>query len=328
MPRFDFARFLNIRNAFSPSPSPDGSRIAFLCDITGVPQVWGVPARGGWPEQLTFYPERVATVEYSPIGDRVLFGMDAGGDERQGLYSVTPDGAEIRPLAVAPDVIHSWGAWSPDGARIAYTSNARDRRYFDVYVRPLDGEPRLALRHDGMNEVAAWSPDGGSLLLSRTNERYSDNDLYLLDLASGEARLLTAHSGEAAHQGAHFSGLDSLLLLTNRDREFLAPARLDLRSGALEFLADTAWDAEELAASEDGWVVAYTVNEDGRSRLSLEADGVQRRVAGLPDGVIAGLKLSADGSLLVFTLYAPTRNGNVWAVDTATGEAWQVTSAS
>ena len=39
-------------------------------------------------------------MEYSPFGDCLLFGMDAGGDERQGLYAVTPDGADVRPLAV------------------------------------------------------------------------------------------------------------------------------------------------------------------------------------------------------------------------------------
>jgi dipeptidyl aminopeptidase/acylaminoacyl peptidase len=328
VPRYDFARFLNVRNAYSPSPSPDGSRVAFLSDITGVPQVWSVPVEGGWPEQLTFYAERVATVEYSPAGDRILFGMDAGGNERQGLYSVSPDGAEVQPLAVAEDVIHSWGAWSPDGSQIAYASNARDRRYFDVYVRPLDGEPRCVLQQDGTNSVVGWSPDGRSLLVSRTREMYSDTDLYLLDLASGEARLLTEHEGEAYHGSPHFIGEDTVLLIASRDREFAAPARLDLRTGELRYLAETEWDAEELAASADGRVVAYTVNEEGYSRLRLEVGGEPRTVAALPDGVIVGLKLSEDGSTLVFAHYGATRNGNVWAVDTASGEARQVTHAT
>ena len=328
MARYDFARFLNVRNAYSPSPSPDGSRVAFLSDITGVPQVWSVPVEGGWPEQLTFYAERVATVEYSPAGDRVLFGMDAGGNERQGLYSVSPDGAAVEPLAVAEDVIHSWGAWSPDGSQIAYASNTRDRHYFDIYARPLDGEPRRVLQQDGTNNVVGWSPDGRSLLVSRAREMYTDTDLYLLDLASGGARLLTEHEGEAYHGSPHFVGEDTLLLVASRDREFAAPARLDLRTGELRYLVETEWDAEELAASADGRVVAYTLNEEGYSRLRLEVGGEPRTVAGLPDGVIVGLKLSEDGSTLVFAHYGATRNGNVWAVDTASGEAKQVTDAT
>jgi Tol biopolymer transport system component len=45
----DFARYLNIRSAYAPSFAPRGDAIAFLTNITGVPQVWQVPEGGGWP---------------------------------------------------------------------------------------------------------------------------------------------------------------------------------------------------------------------------------------------------------------------------------------
>jgi dipeptidyl aminopeptidase/acylaminoacyl peptidase len=327
MARYDFSRFLNVRNAHSPSPSPDGARVAFLSDITGVPQAWSVPAGGGWPDQLTFSPERVSALAYAPAGDRLVFGMDTGGNERQGLYALASDGSEARPLAADPRTIHSWGAWSPDGAAVAYAANARDPRFFDVYVRPLDGEPRRVLEQDGTNSVRGWSPDGRFLLVARANSNL-DNDLYLLELATGELTLLTAHEGEVSHQSPHFAGDGALLLVTNRGREFAAPARLDLATKELTFLADPAWGATELAASADGRVVAYTVNEEGYGRLHLTVAGREVPVAGLPAGVVAGLALTPAGSLLVFAHYAATRNGNVWAVETATGRAWQVTHAS
>ncbi len=327
MPRYDFSRFLNVRTAVAPSPSPDGSHIAFLFDVTGVPQVWSVPVEGGWPEQLTFHPERVSTLAYSPKGDRILYGMDEGGNERQGLYELSPRGDESRPLAIEPDVIHTWGAWDPDGSRIAYTSNERDRRYFDVYVRPLDGDPRMVLQHDGTNALVGWSPDGRHLLLSRIHTP-SNNDLYLLPTEGGDARLLTPHEGDAQYESACFAGEDTVLLISDQEREFLAPARINLNSGELTWLAEHQWDAEELVASADGRAVAYTINEDGYSRLNLSVDGEQVEARGLPDGVVTGLNLSRDGSLLVFSLQSPTRNANVWAVDTASGATRQVTRAS
>ena len=51
---FDIDRYLNIRAATGPSFSPDGRFLAYLTNITGVAQVWQVPAEGGTPVQLTF----------------------------------------------------------------------------------------------------------------------------------------------------------------------------------------------------------------------------------------------------------------------------------
>jgi hypothetical protein len=36
-----------------PSFSPDGGRIAFVSNLSGLPQVWTVDANGGWPELVT-----------------------------------------------------------------------------------------------------------------------------------------------------------------------------------------------------------------------------------------------------------------------------------
>ena len=40
MPKYDFERYLNVRSAKTPSFGPDGERLSFLMDTTGVPQVW------------------------------------------------------------------------------------------------------------------------------------------------------------------------------------------------------------------------------------------------------------------------------------------------
>ena len=46
-------RMARIGSSWSPSFSPDGSRLAFVSDLTGVPQVWTIPTQGGFPEQVT-----------------------------------------------------------------------------------------------------------------------------------------------------------------------------------------------------------------------------------------------------------------------------------
>src|SRR5437867_3273202 len=43
----------------SPHFSPDGERIAFISDLSGVPQVWVMPAAGGYPEAVTTFDDPV-----------------------------------------------------------------------------------------------------------------------------------------------------------------------------------------------------------------------------------------------------------------------------
>ena len=38
--------------------SPDGSQVAFISNISGRNNLWIVPARGGWPTQLTISDQR------------------------------------------------------------------------------------------------------------------------------------------------------------------------------------------------------------------------------------------------------------------------------
>ena len=107
---YEFARYLKIRGAWGAGWSPDGLRVSFLTEITGVPQVWEISAKGpSWPEQLTFYEERISGASYSPTENRLLFGMDAGGNERAQLF-LLEDG-EVRDLTRAPDAIHYPGGF-------------------------------------------------------------------------------------------------------------------------------------------------------------------------------------------------------------------------
>jgi len=93
---FDYARFVNVRRAYGPSYAPDGRRIAFVADITGVPQIFAVPPTGGWPQQLSFTQERVGSVHFSPSADEMVVVTDVGGDERLQLWLVSSGGEVMR----------------------------------------------------------------------------------------------------------------------------------------------------------------------------------------------------------------------------------------
>src|SRR6266581_1015465 len=59
----------------------------------------------------------------------------------------------------------TWPTWSPDGKRIAFTSN-RDGNT-EIYVMRADGTGQTNLTNDpGADDEAAWSPDGTKIAFS------------------------------------------------------------------------------------------------------------------------------------------------------------------
>ncbi|HEX8422787.1 MAG TPA: S9 family peptidase [Pyrinomonadaceae bacterium] len=335
---FTIERYLNIRSASSPALAPAGDRVAFLLNVTGTPQVWSVGAAGGWPEQLTFYTDRVDFVSWSPDGAGMLFGKSRGGDENSQLYWMTPDGARVRQLTDAPRIRYNFGGWSMDGRRISYASNKRNPNFFDIYTMDVTtGQESLVYQQDGSNGVAAWSPDGRFIVVSRASDTLSlDNDLYLVEVASKVVTHLTPHTGATQYGDVHFTRDGrALLLSTNARGEWLSLARMDLATRQIEIIDDTPWDIDATAISNDGQLFAYTINRDGFSELYLRrlgATGVpEKRDAPvtLPGkGVVGGLEFSGDARRLALVFNGARYNPDVWLYDLKSRKLQQVTRSS
>ena len=325
---YDFARYLRIRSAHNASWSPDGRRISFLTDITGVPQAWEVSADGGWPEQLTFHDDRVSHAGYSPAEERLLFGMDAGGDEKTQLFLLDGGGQE-RNLTRDPTAIHYSGGFSPDGSRISYTATRRNGTDFDVYTQKSTGEPEMAWETSGYHTVADWGSDGSSLIVSRHHSNLN-NDLYRLDLSSGETQLLTPHDGDARFLTARMTpDGGTLYLATDRDGDFLRLALLNLSDLDITYLTPDDRDVESVEVSRDGrWLVASR-NVEGYSDFMLFS-GRGRRAPGprLPKGIQGGFAFSPDSRRLAFTLTGPDLNPDVWTLELPDGEPRRLTRSS
>jgi len=335
---FGFERYLNIRAAYTPAWLGGSERIAFLTDITGTPQVWSVGVGGGWPDQLSFFQDKVWALSASPEGDKLICTRDIGGNERYQLFLISADGVEVTRLTQEDEAIHHFGGWSHDGRRIAYVNNARNGTHFDAYVQDLEsGTVEMVWQSDGSYRVIDWSPDDTHLLL--THEISSaDNPLFLLQLADGSLRPLAKVEGPASHYQAHWvkpassdeAGSGVLYLLTDRDGDFMQLGQMDVDSGQVTYLNDDPWDVESLAVSADGGSLAYTVNEDGYARLSTfdVASGVSTRITGLPDGVVAEPAFSADGSYLAVSVQTPDHNLDIWRVELNTLACQRVTRSS
>ena len=172
-----------MKSAYSPEFSPDDRRVAYLSDVTGVPQIWMTSvAENRVPQQITLEDERVGFLSFASKSDRIAFGIDRGGSERFQIHLLEDGGDSVTKLTDEPDVIHNWGDWSPDETAISFSSNARNRAFFDIYVQDLDDRSvEMVHRYDGNAYPVAWSPDGSRLLFEVTHTPFN-HDLFLLDL--------------------------------------------------------------------------------------------------------------------------------------------------
>jgi tricorn protease len=170
--------------------SPDGKWIAFTGQYDGDEQVYVMPAAGGTPRQLTFYPA------HGPLAPR--WGYD------NQVYGWTNDGKQI----LFRSMRDSW----TNGSTHLYTVS-------------MDGGPAemLPMPESGAGD---YSPDGGKIVYSprfrdfRTEKRYNGgqaNQLYIFDLETHAAKKITDQ--ERASRDPMWIG-DKIYFDSDRDGHF------------------------------------------------------------------------------------------------------------
>lgn len=321
--RPDIARFLLVRSARGAVPlEGTPSRVAYLSDVTGTPQVWTVPAAGGMPDQMT-YGSGVDWVEPAP-GGGLLYGADTDGDERVGMFWLSMDGTRERAVVAKSAAFRRFGDWSGDGKRFAYASTERNGRDFDVWEANLaTGATRSVLRNDGVTTYpVAWQPNGELVLLSEPRGE-SANNVHLLNMATGERVTLLKPRRAAVHGGLRWRrDGKGFFLAHNEATDHMVVAYYDLATRRVTTIADTGRDVGEVRPTDDGRYLLWTTVETGFDRLHVRdlASGRDLAVPALPAGTLS-MRTVRGSSRMLFTTNSPVSAGEVWEWDPATAVA-------
>jgi len=186
--------------------SPDGKWIAFTGQYDGDEQVYVIPATGGVPKQLTWYPAR------GPLPprwgyDNQVYGWTADGKSiffrslRDGwdlsdsrIYTVPVAGGLGEPL---PMPISGGADLSPDGKKVVYTPFARDFRTWkryqggwaqDLWIFDVASHEAKKITDTPLTERdPMWI--GGKIFFN--SDRTGTLNLYSYDPASGSTAQLT-----------------------------------------------------------------------------------------------------------------------------------------
>jgi dipeptidyl aminopeptidase/acylaminoacyl peptidase len=299
--------------------SPDGRTVAFVSDTTGAPELWTVPAAGGWPVQLTNLNERVADVRWSPDGRWLVFTSDYGGDERRDLYRVMADGGLFEKLTDTK-LSESEPRVSPDGKRLAFTADPDANFHFDLHVMDLDTKKITRLtREPVMVQEPLWSPDGRTIAVTRSGD-WQKGDLLLINADSG-AKVVVAPpvKGTVLWPRAFAPDGKSLAVVAPNAAGFDQLAVIKLPGSTPRFIGPGEWDVSEPRWTNNG--IYFLRNEGGATSLCFLDSPEGKFQTLLPaTGMLHSLSDDRAGRRLALLREDVTRPADVWLMDTTPGK--------
>lgn len=311
--------------AWCPALSPEGTHVAYVTDRSGIPRLEVAAVDGaGLPAVLSQPDQEVVSVAWSPDGAWLAYLVSPGGSICAELHVVRPDGTGARLVAGEdPRATVFAGSWAGPGSYVCSIAPGTGPDADVVVVDVASGNCRTLAR-GGFLAVCALSADGRSLLARRGTRGF--RHVVHVDVATGMQRpvLSPGAPGGTASEDGRFGAGGMVYLRASLPGPLLAD-----RAGLVEVpvgpagptgpgrtvLARADADLDGYALRPDGTVLAVW-NAGGRTELAVHAlaDGAVVRTVPLPDAVLPGWSLTADGRTMVAELTGPRTPRALWTV--------------
>lgn len=256
-----------------------------LCVTRGVRDLAGDPLDEEVEARFTTGSEQTASAMIAfARGDRGnIFTPDLVAD----IWTMRPDGSQERNLTSHPADDHS-PDWSPDGSKIAFTSDRDGKRA--IFVMNADGtDPRRLIAGEFEDFSPAWSPDGASIAFARKTGT-TEAQIYVAHADGSGATAIT--SGAGLRYGPSWSPDSKQIAYTHH-------TYLDARyqNPNIHIAAANGSGSREVTS-----FVEFNTTCPFARDPSWSPDGATILVYGCPLGVTTDLgvhKLAPDGSDLV-----------------------------
>lgn len=246
------------------------------------------------------------------------YDADLGRDTCD-LWVTGPNGTDPAPknLTRTPDVDEADPTWSPDGSRLAFTRDIGSCNT-NIWIINANGTGGRQITYRDQPDTYAcqleptWSPDGSQLAFVRSNPTTFVAEIIVIDINSGDERVVSPPSGSG-------DGFGALELAWSPDGSKLAFSAV-----REEMMEDPITGEPEAAAQYE----IVTINLDGSGEQIISAGAPNsRRAATLEEDRAPAW--SPDGSQLVFMSQSqdPSCCGK-WQVWVASRDGTQLTNLS
>jgi TolB protein len=179
-----------------PVWSPDGKQVVFTRHLGARMGIVVMAADGSQEKSITTGKLPQYDACWSPDGSRLAFTQvsQSGTQGNLDVYTCKIDGSDPQQFAGDRGALshEEYGAWAPDGKRIAFSSTFEGNQ--EIYVVAIDAPDRLRLTNDpAFDAHPAWSADGKRIAFA-TN-RWGDFEIAAMDADGGNLTRLTESRG-------------------------------------------------------------------------------------------------------------------------------------
>lgn len=304
-------RYQNVRSAGFLDWTEDGNGIYVSTRFGDVSQVHQVSHAGGARQQVTFFDEPIGGLQRQPGGSKMIFTMDAGGSEFSQIFLLDPGRDDDAIMLTDGESRNGSVVWDRSGKWIAYRSTRRNGASNDVWMMDVSNPEtaRIVLTSpDGTRWSGSDFSEDSSKLLIFNYVGNADSRIHLLDIKSGELRLLAGDAGKPSsnfpiafdHEGTGFWFVTDV----KGDYRQLAWQSLEEGSEPVIITRNIPWNVSGGEVSHDRKRGVFSVNVDGMSQVYL-MDMLSREyapVSVIPTGIAGGLEFSPDDRKLGLTL--------------------------
>jgi len=141
-------------------------------------------------------------VGYQPSGLSSLIAFSSDRDNTLHIYTVKPDGTDMKNTSADNTTFDGLPMWSPDGARIAFaTSGSGD---FEICTMKEDGSDRKQITsRQGWDGSPRWSPDGSKVVFVaqiKDEKGVSDFEIFAVNADRSNLTQLTGGLTREVHE--------------------------------------------------------------------------------------------------------------------------------